>query len=514
MRIKELKRIVIVGGGTAGWMAAAAFSRFLNNGERSIVLVESEQIGTVGVGEATIPPILNFNAMLGLGENEFLRATQGTFKLGIEFVNWGRQGDHYFHPFGEFGTDLQGISFHQLWLRELARGAASGPISAYSMAATAALQGRFARPSPSARPALRSLRYAFHFDASLYARYLRAYAENHGVRRQEGRIVHVHRRGEDGFVGSVELEGGMRIEGELFIDCSGFGGLLIERTLQTGYEDWSHWLPMDGAWAVPTANVASPEPYTRSTAHGAGWQWRIPLQHRTGNGHVFASRYTDADAARQVLLDNLESEPLSEPRLLRFTTGRRKQAWNFNVVAPGLASGFLEPLKSTSIHLVQNGIARLFALFPDRSFNPLERDEYNRGMREAYEDVRDFIILHYKATQRTDTEFWRAMGAMDIPETLAKRIELFMTRGRIFRENAELFNTPSWVAVMLGQNMLPRGYDTLADSLDETKVAQALAQMRQDYATAAEILPGQEEFLRKAGAWAESDPLFASAPAP
>ena len=507
----SIDNVVIVGGGTAGWMAAAAFSRFLDNGKRRITLIESDEIGTVGVGEATIPPIMNFNAMLGIPENEFLSATQGTFKLGIDFQNWGQLGDRYFHPFGEYGHDLQGVNFHQLWLREHMRSATAGPIADYSMASAAAMRGRFGRPSEKARPALAQMRYAFHFDAGLYAKYLRNYAETNGVHRQEGKIVQVHRNSETGFVESVELDSQQRIAGELFIDCSGFGGLLIEKALKTGYEDWSHWLPMDRAWAVPTANIGPPDPYTRSTARGAGWQWRIPLQHRTGNGHVFSSKFMDEDTARQILLDNLEGKALAEPRLLRFVTGRRKQSWSHNVVSLGLASGFIEPLESTSIHLIQNGISRLFALFPDKGFDPIEREEFNRGMKDAYEDVRDFIILHYKATQRDDTEFWRYVRDMDIPDTLQRRMDLFLSRARIFREGAELFATPSWVAVMLGQNMIPRGYDTIADSLDPEKVAQAMAQMRTDFAEAAESLPSQEEFLRRAGAWNATDPMMGQA---
>ena len=501
---QDIQDIVIVGGGTAGWMAAAAFVRFLDNGKRRITLVESEEIGTVGVGEATIPPIINFNRMLEINENEFLRATQGTFKLGIEFVNWGRLGERYIHPFGAFGNDLHGIDFHQLYLRETRR-QSIGPITDYSMSAVAALAGRFGRPAPGAKSAISQLFYAFHFDASLYAKFLRDMAERQGVIRKEGKIVRVHRRAADGFVESVELENGEMVGGELFIDCSGFRGLLIGETLGVGYENWSRWLPADRAIAVPTAHVGSPDPYTRSTAHGAGWQWRIPLQHRTGNGHVYSSKFISDDEAEAVLLANLEGEVLASPRRLRFTTGRREQCWSHNVVALGLSSGFLEPLESTSIHLIQAGISRLFALFPDRSFSELERSEYNRGMKDLYEDVRDFVILHYKANQRDDTPFWRHVRDMEVPEPLTRKMELFQSRGRIFRENAELFGTASWVAVMLGQNLWPQHHDTLADALDEDKVAQALAQMRQGYSDAATRLPSQEEFLRMAGAWAAAE---------
>lgn len=501
---QAIGRVVIVGGGTAGWMAAAALSRFLDDGRRQIHLVESDAIGTIGVGEATIPPILNFNKMLDIDENAFLRETQGTFKLGIEFVNWAREGHRYFHPFGTYGQDLHGIAFHQLWLREHRRGS-PGDIADYCMSAAAALRGRFGRPSAGARDPVNELFYAFHFDASLYARFLRRKAESHGTVRHEGRIVRVHRNGETGNVDAVELESGERIAGDLFLDCSGFRALLIGETLGVGYEDWSHWLPCDRAIAVPTANIGPPDPFTRSTAHTAGWQWRIPLQHRTGNGHVFSSAFMEPEEAERILMANLEGEPIAPARMIPFHTGRRALSWSHNVIALGLSSGFLEPLESTSIHFVQNGIQRLLALFPDRNISPVERDEYNRGMKELYEDVRDFIVLHYKATQRDDTPFWRHVAAMEIPEALARKIELFRLHGRVFREGAELFGVTSWVAVMLGQNIWPARHDPVADTLDEDKVAKAMAQMRGSYSRAAEALPTQEQFLRMARAWNAPD---------
>lgn len=505
----EIAKVVIVGGGTAGWMTAAALSRYLDNGRRTITLIESEAIGTVGVGEATIPPLLNYNRLLNIDENDFLRATQGTIKLGIDFMNWGRVGDRYFHPFGRYGHDIHGISFHQLYLRERARGAEPGDISQYCMSAMAGLAGKFARPSREAKPPLSEMFYAFHFDASLYARYLRNIAEMQGTIRREGKVVEVLRNGESGDVTGVRLESGELVEGEFFVDCSGFRGLLIEQTLGTGFEEWSRWLPMNRAYAARTANVAPPAPYTRATAHAAGWQWRIPLQHRTGTGHVYCSEYMSDDEAHAVLLANLEGELLEEPWQLRFTAGRRKQTWSHNVVSIGLASGFLEPLESTSIHLIHNGISRLLALFPDKHIASAERDEYNKGMREAYEDIRDFILLHYKATQRDDTEFWRYVGNMEVPELLQRRIDLWRLHGRIFREGAELFNITSWVAVMLGQNIWPAHCDPMADSLDERKVAQAMAQLRETYAATARKLPTQEEFLRRAGAWAADDERLA-----
>jgi tryptophan halogenase len=508
----DISRIVFVGGGTAGWMAAAAFSKYFDNGRRSFTLIESDAIGTVGVGEATIPPIANFNHMLDISESEFLRATNGTFKLGIEFVDWGQIGDRYFHPFGEYGQDLHGIAFHQLYLREHARGATGkgknqeklGDIANYSMSSMAARHGKFGRAKPDAKSLIRQIGYAYHFDAGLYAKFLRQRAEKQGTKRCEGKIASAQRDPKTGDIVSVTLESGEVISGDLFVDCSGFRGLLIEDSLQTGYEDWSHWLPVDRAIALPCANPTDLDPYTRSTAHSAGWQWRIPLQHRTGNGHVFCSSYMEADEAEKILRENLEGEPVGEARHLRFLTGMRRKAWSQNVIALGLSSGFIEPLESTSIHLIQNGIARLFALFPDKQISSIERDEYNRGMRELFEDIRDFIILHYKATQRDDSEFWRYVRDMDIPETLHKKIELWRLHGRVFRENAELFTTPSWVAVMLGQNIWPRRHDPIADTLDEEKVALAMSQMREAYERTAEQMPTQIEFLKQSGSWASA----------
>ena len=494
MNEHTIRNVVIVGGGTAGWMAAAAFSRFLNNGFTRITLIESEEIGTVGVGEATIPPLITFNRMLGINENEFVAATQGSFKLGIEFVNWSGIGDRYFHPFGSHGHDLEGVHFHQLYLRERKRRVMQD-ISAWSMSAVAAQQGKYGRPGPEAGFPLNQLFYAFHFDAGLYGRYLRAYAERGGVRRVEGRIVGVAQRAEDGFVESVTLQSGQKVEGDLFIDCSGFRGLLIEGALKTGYEDWTHWLPADRAIALPTSYQGQPDPFTRATAHAKGWQWRIPLQHRMGNGIVYSSKFMDDDEALATLQANLEGEPLAEPRRLAFTTGRRKLAWNANVVSMGLSSGFIEPLESTSIHFVQSGIAKLIALFPDRRFNPAERDEYNRQMQDMFEDVRDFIILHYNATRRDDSDFWNHCRTMAVPDSLMRRVELWKAKGRLFREGYEVFSTTSWVACMLGQGIVPEDYEPVVDSLDEARVGEALEQMRIAILDTAGRLPTHAEFI-------------------
>ena len=504
-----IRDVVIVGGGTAGWMAAAAFARFLNNGQTRITLIESDEIGTIGVGEATIPPLITFNRMLGINENEFLSATQGTFKLGIEFVNWGGIGERYFHPFGYHGHDLEGVHFHQLYLRERKRRVMQD-ISAWSMSAVAAQLGRFARPAPDTKPPFGQLLYAFQFDASLYAKFLRSYAEPRGVRRIEGKVVDATLRAGDGFVESVTLADGQQVAGDLFIDCSGFRGLLIEQKLETGYEDWTHWLPCDRAIAAPTSYSGGPDPFTRATAHESGWQWRIPLQHRMGNGHVYSSAHISDEDAEQVLRDNLEGELLDEPRRLRFTTGRRKQAWSRNVVSMGLSSGFVEPLESTSIHLIQSGIAKLIALFPDKRFNPVERDEYNKQMRDLFEDVRDFIILHYHATTRDDSDFWKQCRAMSIPDGLQHKIDLFRAKARVFREGFDLFATTSWVAVMLGQHIVPEEHEPAADALDEERVSAALEEMRIGYLETAQAMPTQAEFIARACAARPAEPALKS----
>jgi tryptophan 7-halogenase len=493
----HIRKLVIVGGGTAGWMAAAAFSVLLERGAVEIVLIESDEIGTVGVGEATIPPLIAFNNMVGIDEDEFLAASKGTFKLGIEFVDWGGLGERYFHPFGPHGQDLRGVHFHQLYLRESKRRPLPD-IREWSMSAAAAQLGRFARPGPDARLPLSQLAYAFHFDAGLYARFLRGHAERNGVRRVEGKIVDATLDRESGHVRSVTLAGGATIDGELFIDCSGFRGLLIEEQLRTGYEDWSRWLPCDRAVAVPSRLPGPPEPFTRSTARAGGWQWRIPLQHRMGNGLVYSSAHLDRSDAETLLLAHLEAEALAEPRHLAFTAGRRRLAWNANVVSLGLSSGFVEPLESTSIHLIQSGIAKLLALFPDRRFDPAERAEYNRQMQEVFEDVRDFVILHYKATRRDDSPFWDYCRTMDVPESLERKLHLWRAKGRVFREGRELFGTASWVAVLLGQGVLPEDQEPAAHGIDPATIADALDKMRLSYRRMAEHMPVHADFVARA----------------
>jgi tryptophan halogenase len=490
----SIRRVVVVGGGTAGWMAAAALVRLLGTPNLQITLVESDDIGTVGVGEATIPPLTAYNRMLGINEDQFLAATQATFKLGIEFIDWGQCGERYFHPFGCYGQDFQGVHFHQIYLRECQR-RSLGLISNWSMSASAAALDRFARPAPDAPLPLSQLAYAFHFDAGLYARFLRNLAEQDGVNRIEGKIVSATLESSSGHIRSVKLQDGLELQGDLFIDCSGFRGLLIEGELNAGYESWSHWLPCDRAVAAPSSRSSDLPPFTRSTAKSAGWQWRIPLQHRTGNGLVYSSAHLNDAEADAMLMQSLDGEALAEPRRLSFEAGRRRFAWKGNVVSLGLASGFVEPLESTSIHLIQSGIVKLLALFPDKRFDPLEREEYNRQMRDVFEDVRDFIILHYKATRRDDSEFWRYCRNMSVPDSLAHKLDLWNAKGRLFREGHELFGTASWVAVLLGQGFVPKEVEPAVHRLDAAMISEALDKMRLSYRRMAEHMPRHADFI-------------------
>jgi tryptophan halogenase len=491
----QTQHIVIVGGGTAGWMCAAALSRLTDQAGYQVTLVESDEIGTVGVGEATIPSIMTFNNLLGIDEDDFMRHTQATFKLGIEFVGWGGADGQYIHPFGKTGLDFQGVGFHQYWLKATQQGHAAGRFEDYSLSAVAARRHKFTRPSADPQAVLSSLRYAFHFDASLYARYLRGYAETRGVKRVEGKVVNVRQHPMTGALTSLHLENGQLVNGTFFVDCSGFRALLIGGTLGVGYEDWQAWLPCDRALAVPCESAGEPLPYTRSTADAAGWRWRIPLQSRVGNGYVYCSDYIDDETARDRLLLSLDGKALADPRPIRFRAGRRQTFWQQNCVAIGLAGGFLEPLESTSIHLIQTGISKLLALLPKGDMLPAEIREYNRQAVLEYDQIRDFIILHYKATQRTDTPFWRYCRDMAIPDSLAHKIELFQGRGRVFRREEDLFTVDSWLAVLLGQNIMPHGHDPAVDAMPLAEVERFVAHVRDMIAQTAEAMPGHQTFI-------------------
>ncbi len=488
------RNVVILGGGTAGWMTAAAMARVLNN-QVALTVVESDEIGIVGVGEATIPHILRFNQLLEIDENEFLRETQGTIKMGIEFRDWTFLGDRYMHGFGRLRQEIQLTTFEQVWQKLHLLGRAR-ELSEYSITKTAAYAGRFMRPRHDVPDSpLADIDYAFHFDASLYARYLRGYAEKRGVRRIEGKVTDVELQPESGDIAALVMENGSRVAGEFFVDCSGFRGRLIEQEFHAGYEDWTHWLPCDRAVAVPCASVFPITPYTRSMARRAGWQWRIPLQHRTGNGYVFSSKYLSEDEAAATLMSNLDGEALAEPRTLRFVTGVRRRHWVRNCVAIGLSSGFLEPLESTSIHLIQMSINKLLQFFPAAVPSQPDIDEYNRLALREFEHVRDFIVLHYHATRRDDSPLWNYCRTMEIPETLRHKMELFQTKGRLFSEAYELFAQGSWFQVMYGQGLRPAAYNPVVDVLPVDDISAYLEQIRGVVGKCVETMPTHDQFI-------------------
>ncbi|MBF7072314.1 tryptophan 7-halogenase [Glaciecola sp. MH2013] len=493
---EQIRKIVIAGGGTAGWMTAAALSSMLDTKHVDITLIESEEIGTVGVGEATIPDIKNFNQMLGIEEAEFLRATKGTFKLGIEFSDWGQLGDKYFHPFGVHGVDMNGIDFHQYWLR-LQRAGNNEAIEHYSMCALAAKKMKFALPNNDARSPLSQIRYAYHFDASAYAAYLRSYAEKRGVKRIEGKFKQIIVHSESGNLDSLVLGDGSLVNADFFFDCTGFKSMLLGKALGVQYNDWSHWLPCNSAQAVPTERTGELLPYTKSMAKSAGWQWRIPTQHRTGNGHIYSTDFISDDEANEVLMSGLGAKPLADPRIIRFQTGCRKEFWHKNCVAIGLSSGFLEPLESTSIFLIQQGISRFISLYPTLNPSPKVAQEYNRLMTREFHQVRDFIILHYKATQRSDSRFWRYCREMSIPDSLQHKMDLFKTVGRVFRDDHELFTIPSWVAVMTGQNMQPLTVDPLLADVPIGGIQHSLQSMNTAMSRTVEQMPSHAEFIKR-----------------
>jgi len=470
-------------------MTAAALSKTLGQ-VLDICLIESDEIGTVGVGEATIPPIIIFHRLLDINEQKFMAAMQATFKLGISFENWRVLGETYFHSFGISGTDHWAAGFQHFWLRGRERGLA-GEYGEYCLELQAALASRFAHLPQN------GMNYAFHLDASLYAKYLRQFSEPYGVRRIEGKIVEVRTDADTGAIASLRLESGLEVEGDLFVDCSGFRGLLIEQTLHAGYEDWTHWLPCDSAVAVQTKSVGDPLPYTRSIAREAGWQWRIPLQHRVGNGLVYCSRYLSDEQAKQTLLANIEGELLTEPRVLKFRAGRRLRHWVKNCVAIGLSSGFIEPLESTSIHLIQRGIIRMMQMLPNLSIAQSDVEEFNQQTKLEFEQIRDFIVLHYHLTERQDTPFWRHCRGMEIPATLAHRMRLFRETGRVFRVANELFAENSWIQVMLGQGISPQQYHPVAGVMSDEELRTFLASIKSRVDRTVAQLPRHQAYLEQ-----------------
>ena len=499
MTDKALRRIVIVGGGTAGWMAAAPLAQKLLQGAGArceIVLVESPDIGTIGVGEATLPTIRFYNRSLGLDDADFVRRTQASFKLGIEFRDWGRIGHRFFHGFGDFGPAIENRSSFMHWLR-LARTGGMGSYEEWSTATVMARANRFTPPQGDLPSAANGYTYAYHFDAGLYAAYLRDYAMRRGAQRVEGTVVDVELRAQDGFVEALKLADGRRIAGDLFIDCSGFRGLLIEGAMHAGYEDWSALLPCNSALAVPSAREGALTPYTMSTAKAAGWQWRIPLQHRTGNGHVYCSHFTSDEEAARVLVEGLDTPALGDPRPLRFTTGRRRKAWVRNCVALGLAAGFVEPLESTSIQLIMDGVGRLIENLPDRDFAPHLADEYNRRIAFQYESIRDFIVMHYKLTQRTDTEFWRHCAAMAIPDALQHQIELFRSSGRVAILDRDGFAEPSFISMLFGLGVTPAAWDPFIDRIDEQALRTHFARLRAAIAGTVAAMPDHADYIAR-----------------
>ncbi len=495
MSDNRIEKIVIVGGGSAGWMTAAALTNAVGT-TIEICLIESEVIGTVGVGEATIPPIKYFNQRLGIDEATFVRETNGSFKLGIEFIDWNKLGQSYFHPFGQYGAEFDSVPFYHYWMREFLDGKEQS-IDEFSMAWAAAQAGKFSHPVADKGNIRSTFDYAYHFDAGMYAQYLKKYSEDRGVIRHEGRVINAKQNSETGFIQSVEMESGEIFTADLFIDCSGFYGLLIEKTLTTGYEDWSQWLPCNSAVAVACEKTSEILPYTKSIAKQAGWQWRIPLQNRTGNGYVYCSEYLDAELAEESLLSSIDGTKLADPKHLKFTTGRRKKFWNKNCIAIGLSAGFMEPLESTSLHLIQYGIMRLIAMLPEKDMSPLLVEEYNALTSAEYERIRDFLILHYTATERDDSEFWRYCKNMPIPERLQYKINHFKNYGLIVADERELFHNPSWIAVYLGQNILPQRSPSMTRLRTHIPVQDRFQAIRLAMSDAIAAMPKHEVFIEQ-----------------
>jgi tryptophan halogenase len=480
-------RVVVAGGGTAGWIAAMALARQLGR-LVEVTLVESEEIGTIGVGESTIPTARAFHDLLKIDQRAFMQASQASFKLGISFENWARPGDRYIHSFGTAPLGTWVADFQHFWLEAHARGEA-GPIGDYYLEHEAAHRHCFTLQGEPA------LNYAYHLDAGLYARFLRQIAETDGVTRREGKIAGVALHGESGDIAALEMDDGGRIEGDLFIDCTGFRALLIGQALETDHEDWSHWLPTDAAWAAPTESVGDVHPYTRAIAHPAGWRWRIPLQHRMGNGLVFCTGHTEQQAALDEFQAALEGKTLRDPFLVRFRTGRRHKTWVRNCVALGLSSGFVEPLESTAIHLIMIAVTRLIQLFPFGPDCAAQRERFNRLSQYEIEQVRDFVILHYHLTERDDTSLWRYLREMEVPDTLRERLESFAQGAQAWQATGEIFRVDSWVQVMLGQRLAPKSWHRIGALMSGGRLRQTLDDTSRQITAAVAAMPSHEQFL-------------------
>jgi len=492
---RKIQKIIILGGGSAGWMTAAALGKILKKSFCEVQLIESQEIGTVGVGEATIPQLMVYNDLIGLDENEFIRETKGSFKLGIQFTDWDKIGNKYFHAFGELGKNMEGVQFYQYWLKMRNLGKADY-LDDYSLSSTACNENRFMRSIDAGNSPLSNIAYAFHFDAGLYAKYLRKLAEGWGVTRTEGKVESVQQH-ENGNIKSLTMQNGDVHSADFFIDCSGFKGLLIKETLQSEFVSFKQWLPCDRAVTVASETDGKPWPFTRAAAQKAGWQWRIPLQHRTGNGHVYCSDYMSDSEAKEILLSNLDAPAIGEPRLIKFRTGHCKELWKNNCLAIGLSGGFIEPMESTALHLIQVGISKLFSFFPHMEPSPADIEEYNKQMTFEFEAIRDFLVAHYHVSERDDSDFWKYVRTMDIPESLSQKLEQFKENGRVFRHNNELFNDVSWFEVLYGQGMRPQGYHALVDVFPEDDLEKRLASIKNVIRRSADYMPEHFRYINE-----------------
>ncbi len=499
----RIKKIVILGGGAAGWMAAAALAKVFYQKGLPVVLVESANIGTIGVGEATIPSMALFNQMLGIDEQEFMKKTRATFKLGIRFKDWGWKGNDYIHPFSVYGTEIEGVSFHHFWQRAYKKGLCKDLFD-FSLNVLACKQGLFIRPQSIDNSPLNNIRYAYHLDALAYAGFLRGFAESRGVLRVEANVTDVRLSAENGGIQSLVLDDGSQVEGDFFFDCSGFQSLLAGQSLKTKFEDWSRYLPVDRALAVQTLNSGRLDPYTTSTAHGAGWQWAIPLQHRRGNGFVYSSAYLADDSAEELFVGSLGADALTAVKKIKFKTGKLERIWNKNCLSIGLASGFIEPLESTSIYFVQSAISKFLSMMPNLDNMQLMADRFNKAMDWDYESTRDFIILHYHASNRDDSDFWRYCRDMQIPASLENKIDLYKSGSIVFRDNFELFSEPSWLSVMHGQGLVARDYSPLADVLSDENLSNVVSKMCQVVQKCVTVMPTHEAYIEK---YCKADPI-------